>query len=245
MVRVFLAVLFWVSAAACAVADVFDPSTNILTIPNLQIGSETYQNSSVLLSPSGQWRVLRVGNTTADTSTSSSTSSTTSSTTTPALQINPTKFTATVGSDVTVVASGGTPPYTFTSSSSNMALVSRTGSQATFLVYGIGDTSIIVTDSAGNLATATPTMNSLMAVGPDKQTAVVGEQVTVTFVNGVPPYTVGTSNSTIAKAGEVTMHAGSRGTVTIYTFRPGPVTIMVHDSLGQMQYSALTVTATR
>ncbi len=243
---IFLAALLWAWGAASSQAtDVFDPATNTLSIPSLQIGTSNYENARLLLNPGGQWSVLSLGASRA-TDTGTTTSGTT--TTAVALKLSSTAIGADLGEEISVMASGGTPPYSFLSTHSSLALSFKSGSTARFIPYGVGKVDIVVSDAAGNSATCTVTAKSGLTMGiADGSTlsAVAGEQLTVHFTNGVPPYTVGTSNSAIAKAGEVTMHSGLMGSVTIYTFRAGTATIMVHDDLGNLKSVGLTVTSTR
>jgi hypothetical protein len=241
MRRIFAAVLMgWVMVGGVR-ADVFDPASNTLSIPTLQIGSAVYENARLLLSPNGQWSVLNMG------SRAAATTSTINSTGGVALTLTiaPTSIEAQVGEDVSVMVGGGIPPYTFYSSRSILAPISQFGNRASFTTYGVGKADVIITDSAGNQASVGVTITSKLEAAPTTLSAVVGEQLTIHFINGVPPYTVGTSNATIAKAGEVTYHAPLHGSATIYTYRAGNSSIMIHDAYGNMVSTTLTVTNTR
>lgn len=239
-----MAGLLWLAAASAWATDVFDPKSNVLSIPSLQIGSTIYENARLLLNPSGQWNVLSLGSQRAD-ATSSSTTTSATTTTTSALKVTPSTIEVMSGEDIRVVATGGTPPYKFSPSRSIIAQVSQTGSIAVFAVYGVGSVDITVSDAAGNVTTCTVKITSDLQMNQTSISGVVGEQLTVFFSNGVPPYTVGTSNSSIATAGEVTYHAPLQGSATIYTYRAGTATIVVHDAFGNLKSTALTVTNTR
>ncbi len=235
MRRRFAAVLVGWFVAGGVQADVFDPATNTLSIPTLQIGSTIFENARLLLIPNGQWSVQSLGTVRVDTSTTTTTTAST-------LTILPAAINAKVGENITVTAGGGTPPYTFSASNSNLGFLYKSGNTAVFAVYGIGSATIVVTDSAGKQATTGTTVASSLVVVPTTISGVVGDQLTIHFGNGAPPYTVGTSNSTIAKAGEVTYHTPNSGSVTIYTYRAGSASIFVQDSYGNLQGITLTVT---
>lgn len=224
-------------------ADVFDPATNILSIPILQIGSSVFQNSRLLLDTNGRWYLMSLGGEVYGASLPSG--ATTTGVTAPTLTISPTAIEAQVGEDVSVMAGGGIPPYTFYSSRSILAPISQFGNRASFSTFGVGKADVIVTDSAGTQAVVSVTISSKLDAAPTTLSGVVGEQLTIHFINGVPPYTVGTSNASIAKAGEVTYHAPLHGSATIYTYRAGNASIMIHDAYGNMVATTLTVTNTR
>lgn len=236
--------LLWAWGMASSQAtDVFDPATNTLSIPSLQIGSRYYDNAQLLLSPGGQWSVLSLGASRATATDTATATGATSTVTT--LSISPTAIDAEVGEEISVAAGGGTPPYSFVAARSILGQSFKSGNVAKFVAYGVGSSDVVVTDAAGNQVTAKVTVTSKLWVTPTTVGGVVGEQLTIYFGNGVPPYRVGTSNSTIAKAGEVTMHAPLQGSVTIYTYRAGTATIMVHDDYGNLVSTALTVTSNR
>lgn len=242
MKRIFIfAGLLWALAASTVRADVFDPATNVLTIPNLQIGTSAYENTRLLLSPGGQWSVLSLGTARATTTDTGSGTTTTAST----LKVSPTSIDAEVGEEVAVTAAGGIPPYAFVAARSILAQSYKAGNVAKFVSYGVGASDIIITDAVGNQVTVRVTVTTKLFATPTTLTGVVGEQLTIHFGNGVPPYRVGTTNSAIAKAGEVTYHAPLQGSATIYTYRAGTATIMVHDDYGNLVSTTLTVSASR
>jgi len=135
-----------------------------------------------------------------------------------ALSITPNTGQLTVGQTLNLAASGGTPPYSWSSSNAAVATVNSTGGQVTAIAAGT--VTVQVTDA--NSATATTgniTVSAAAAsivITPTTEVLAVGERLTFTASGGSGPYTWSSSAPavlTINAQGEAT--AQSAGTATV------------------------------
>jgi hypothetical protein len=163
----------------------------------------------------------------------------------PSLGISPTAASLDVGMSKTFVASGGTPPYTF-------SLVSGTGSVTSSGAYSTlgaaGTADVRVTDSGGQHADASVTIDSAVGFAPGATTADGGLTLTLAGTGGQGPYKysvvsgVGTVN---ASTGLFTAPATAGSTVIQVTDANGgtsQISINNYAALG-ITPPSLTVTA--
>lgn len=239
-----------------AEVSVFDPASNTLIIPTLQVGSTQYANARLLLPVVGQWSVVSVG--TASFSATATGCATPSTGTPVAMSISPASIEAGPGETVVFGIGGGTPPYRAISARSNVATVIKieqdicSASAAVYLLaQGVGSSDIIVYDNAGNKVAATVKQAGKavvpFAVSPIGVTAVAGESVRINIVGGWPPYRVSSSRAFVAWADSGSYNSDAlwgdapHAEATIRTRSPGAVTITVSDQGGSQQAVTITV----
>ncbi len=119
----------------------------------------------------------------------------------PSLSISPTAASLDVGMSKTFVASGGTPPYTF-SVSSGTGSVTSAGTYSTLSAAGTAD--VRVTDSGGQHADASVTIDSAVGFVPGATTADGGLTLALSGTGGQGPYTY----SVMSGAGTVNASTG-------------------------------------
>ncbi len=149
----------------------------------------------------------------------------------PALAISPTSQTVLVNSTVTLSASGGVTPYTFSIVSGTGSINSTTGDYAT--PASNGSATVRVTDNVGNTANAIVTITSAMSISPASITLAVNNTTTFTVSGGTGPYTY----STVSGTGTINSSTG------VYTApaSSGSATVRVTDSLGATGDASVTV----
>lgn len=245
MLRVIVLLLCsWIGLAG-AESSTFDQDTNVLTIPSLQIGSSYYSNTRLQLHPSGQWSLIGYSSYSVGPPDSLSTG-------TP-LSALPASISVTSGEQISLNITGGTPPYTVVSTSpvvavASVARISASTSLATLYAYGEGSSAIIVTDNSGNQATSQVTVSPIQlnpfVTSPAAASVLTGTTVTISISGGLPPYSVISSNTHVARVDGVSQVSGrDRATATLYTIGAGTTTVMVSDSNTGM--TSMTITATR
>jgi hypothetical protein len=145
------------------------------------------------------------------------------------LAMNPASYTATVGEQVQLQATGGAPPYFF-------ALVSGGGSVNNNVFSAPatpGTSTVIVIDSRGGSATETITIQAeqTFTLSPQTTTVTAGGIIDFVASGGVPPYTFASviGNGTFSKA---------RYTAS---YIAGPARISVTDSQGSVLFADITV----
>jgi Domain of unknown function (DUF5122) beta-propeller len=119
----------------------------------------------------------------------------------PPLSISPTAATLDVGMSKTFVASGGTPPYTF-SLFSGTGSVTSSGTYSTPGAAAMAD--VRVTDSSGQHADTNITIDSAVGFTPGATTADGGQTLTLSGTGGQGPYTY----SVVSGAGTVNVSTG-------------------------------------
>ena len=149
----------------------------------------------------------------------------------PALAISPTSQTVLVNSTVTLSASGGVTPYTFSIVSGTGSMNSTTGDYAT--PASNGSATVRVTDNVGNTANAIVTITSAMSISPASITLAVNNTTTFTVSGGTGPYTY----STVSGTGTINSSTG------VYTApaSSGSATVRVTDSLSVTADASVTI----
>jgi hypothetical protein len=145
------------------------------------------------------------------------------------LTISPTTVTLGVNDTETFTAAGGVSPYTY-------SVLSGSGSFSG-AVYtapsSAGSATVKVTDSLGNTANATITINAALAISPSTVTIAVNDTETFSATGGVSPYTY-----SVAVGG---------GTISGATYTApgtaGSATVRVTDSLGNTATASVIISA--
>lgn len=147
------------------------------------------------------------------------------------LVISPSTFTLAVNNVRTFPASGGVAPYTFSVFAGTGSIDSSTG------VYtapaASGSATVRVTDSVGNTADATVTINPALAIAPASITVALNGSQTFSATGGVTPYTF----SVVSGVGSINSSTGaySGGAVV------GSAVVRVTDALGNTSDAAVNV----
>ena len=159
----------------------------------------------------------------------------------------PGTITIATGASPVYAIGGGTAPYVVTSS--NLSVVTTTGSSGTSLhINGLtaGNANVVVTDAAGTtrtiVVTVSPTASTPLVVAPNSTTASVGDVLRFSVSGGSPDYSVAVNNLSIATASP-TSGIASGGTFDVTLQKVGSTTVAVTDSLGQTVTLTLTVDA--
>ena len=135
---------------------------------------------------------------------------------------------------------GGKGPYTVTSNNTSVATVSGSGSTFTVTAgTATGTASILVTDAYGATLTidVTNLIAQALAVNPASLTGLAGTSGAVSVSGGVTPYTVLSSNPSIATA------SLSGSVLNVGFVAEGTSNITVSDATGAVVTVAVTVTA--
>jgi uncharacterized protein YjdB len=136
----------------------------------------------------------------------------------PAFSLPGTPVTLEIGDNYTRQASGGTPPYIYTSSSTVVATVDGNGR---LTALRIGKTTITVRDQAdGHGSYDVEAIDSAppFYLDPSTRSMYLNENYTRTPTGGHPPYTYTSSNTAVATVdahGLVTSHAIGSTTITV------------------------------
>ncbi|MET4577800.1 hypothetical protein [Ottowia thiooxydans] len=154
-------------------------------------------------------------------------------------KVNPASPTGQVGSEMTLAIVGGVAPYTAVSSTPSVVTVQVNGDAARVAFKSEGMSTLTFRDSSGLsipvTATSTLTVPPLV-ISPSSGSAQAGTRLTFTVVSGAGPYTVVSSNPSVASA------SVSGSTVSVSLLTAGNSTITVMDSRGQ--FAPITVTST-
>ena len=153
--------------------------------------------------------------------------------TTP-LGITPATKTLAVNNTFTFSATGGTSPFTF-SVVAGTGIVNSTSGLYT-APNASGTATVRVTDSLGQTANASVTINAALAIAPSAQTVLINSVTAFTASAGVSPY----SYAIVTGGGSINASTGS------YTAPAanGSVTLRVTDSLGNTADASVTITTT-
>jgi hypothetical protein len=147
-----------------------------------------------------------------------------------------------IGESRRVNMRGGVSPYTV--ATSDASVVTATISGATITLVGQakgGSATVLVTDAAGATFKLSVTVEAVptpaLAVTPNAVGGVVGGTNSLAITGGKAPYTVGSSNTTVASA------SLSGSAVSVSLLAAGTSSITVTDSTGAVVSVAVTVTA--
>lgn len=154
------------------------------------------------------------------------------STPTPLFTTAPSAVTITPSSVSNYSISGGKAPYTATSSNASVATVAVSGSSLTITGVALGAAQIRVTDSAGTIVNIDVTVSNgshlnLFTGAPEPSTVAKGSSLVYSIGGGVPPYTVTSSNTSVAT---VIMSGATAFQVTGVT--SGTASVVIQDSEG-------------
>lgn len=134
---------------------------------------------------------------------------------------------------------GGVAPYSVNSSDSSIASASISGSMVT--VTGqpkAGTATLVVTDSTGVTLNVSVTVQvGTLATSPTSITGTAGTSNTITINGGLAPYSVSSSNTTVASA------SVSGSSVSVGLLSQGSSDIKITDAAGQAVVVAVTVTS--
>lgn len=137
---------------------------------------------------------------------------------------------------------GGTPPYIVSSSNTSVASASVSGS--TLRVTGLvkGSAQISVFDANGASINLTATIDSpesivipLFVTAPSSISMAIGKQNTYSISGGKAPYTVSSSNTSVANSSAIA------GAMTISSIASGSAQILIFDATGASVTISLTV----
>lgn len=157
----------------------------------------------------------------------------------------PEKITIGKGVSTTYVISGGTAPYTVTSS--NEAMLTTSVSGGSFSVFGVapGDVQVSIQDAAGKTITRSITVTPVVAqpldILPGSATGSVGDVLTFKLVGGTPNFTVTNNNPSIATVTPTSLGAG--GVFTAALLNVGATDVNILDSQGVTKKITITATA--
>jgi len=151
------------------------------------------------------------------------------------LSVDPTALSLAPGDDGAITVTGGTSPYSVSSSSSPVATATVSGNTVTVTAVADGTATITITDNVGSSETVSVAVQTALSVLPDTFTLSIGELGTATVSGGTSPYSVSTSNASVATASIAT------STITITGVAAGTATITVSDSAGGSDTISITV----
>lgn len=161
----------------------------------------------------------------------------------PLFTTAPSSITLVSGVAVPYTISGGTSPYTVTSSNISVATVSAVGSS--FVINGItaGTSQIVIRDSIGatvNVSVVvTAVATTVLDILPNGATGSVGDTLTFQVVGGSPNFSISNNNASIAAISATTVGAG--GVFTAKLLNVGNTIVTVVDSQGVSKAISVTV----
>ena len=141
-----------------------------------------------------------------------------------AVAVTPANASITVGDTVQLTATGGTAPYTWSSSDTTVATVSASG---LVTALAVGSVTITATDANGSSGTSSVTVSAavpVVTVTPNTATLTVGDTQQFSAAGGTAPYTWTSSNPAVASIDATT------GLLT--ALAPGSVTVTATDANG-------------
>lgn len=156
------------------------------------------------------------------------------------LAISPGTGSGNPGDTLSFVVGGGASPYTVVSNNSLIASASIVGSVVSSSLLTIGQTNLVLRDSAGATAlipvSVTPT--SPLALSPSTATIPLGHLFRMRVTGGLPPYLVFSSNTSIGAVSPV----DASGSFTVNALSSGSVVIVAQDSTATTRSVTLEVT---
>ncbi|MCM2277184.1 MAG: hypothetical protein NDJ89_03845 [Oligoflexia bacterium] len=149
----------------------------------------------------------------------------------PALSVSPATLTLAAGNTHSFSASGGVPPYSYSTSSGSI----HTTSGAFISPASAGTVTVTVRDARLHEANATVTVNAAVAISHPTRTIVAGGSFDFDASGGVPPYTfsVASGGGSVVSSSGVYAAGGATGTATV----------RVSDSLGNSSDALVTIVA--
>lgn len=148
------------------------------------------------------------------------------------LTINPENALLIPGESILVLASGGTPPYTL--EVSNTAVTEFNEVSKLLTAVGVGMSSVVVTDGAGEKYQSGIFEVRDITATPDTGSLVVGESLQFSASGGIAPYSWSVNTSSVAK---IDANSGF-----VMTFAPGAFIVTATDAEGvDGKTSAITV----
>ncbi|MFZ6820484.1 beta strand repeat-containing protein [Undibacterium sp. Ji22W] len=157
----------------------------------------------------------------------------------------PTQITIGKGVSATYIISGGTAPYTVTSSNTAMLTTSLSGNSFSVLGISPGDLQISIQDAVGKVITrsitVTPVISKVLDVLPGNATGAVGDVLTFRLVGGTPNFTVTNNNPSIATVSPTSL--GADGVFTATLLNVGATDVTILDSQGISKKITITATA--
>lgn len=138
-----------------------------------------------------------------------------------AFKFSPAKAEVAVGASTDITVTGGTEPYTVTSSDAKTATVKVSKNIITVTGVKEGKVTLNVSDKNKKVGMLAVTVKKVTALELDKKAVnvAVGKEETVTVKNGTAPYTATAKDATIATAsvkdGKITVKGVKAGTTTI------------------------------
>ena len=143
----------------------------------------------------------------------------------------PSDITLVAGGGGTYILGGGSAPYTATSSNTSVVTASASGNNLTLSGVGSGKAVVVLRDAAGailnvNVTIGSGAVNALFTTAPAAVTIAVGASPAYQIGGGTAPYSISSSNTSIATA----TLTGS--TFTITALATGTANIVVKDAAG-------------
>ncbi len=153
----------------------------------------------------------------------------------------PTTFNMTPGSSRDFTVSGGTLPYSATSSDLSVAASAVVGNVVTVGAIGPGTAQIVIRDATGTVlnSSLTVTVPTLFTTAPSSVTLAIGSAgaQTYTIGGGAPPYRATSTNRNVVD------FTSSGSTLVITGISVGSATVTVFDNLGKSVAIPVTVVA--
>jgi len=138
---------------------------------------------------------------------------------TTTLEVDPTSLNLAPGDTPTATISGGISPYTVSSNNPSAATATVSGDTVTVSGIADGSATITISDSASDSVTISVTVATALVVNPESLEIPAGGVGTATISGGTSPYSVSSSNESVATAvldgTIVTVHGVSNGAATI------------------------------
>ena len=151
----------------------------------------------------------------------------------------PSSFTVASGSSTVYTISGGSPPYTATSTNSAIASVILSVDSFTVNGSALGKANIGIRDQTGaNLTVEVSVATPTLIVTPNTATAIIDDPLLATITGGKVPYSAVVGNTLVAK---VSIINGNQ--LSVKPVQTGQTIITVLDALNQSVAYSLTVNA--
>ena len=138
------------------------------------------------------------------------------------LNITPARAQVAAGANFQFTADGGTPPYTWSVSNTNVASIDS--SRGVLVGSTAGSTKVLVTDASGSKGSTTDIIITKTTIAPRSGVLAIGQTLPLTASGGTAPYTWSSSDSGVA------VIDSSTGVLT--GVAPGKVQITAMDSNG-------------